>query len=190
MYFQLLCANYISMKSYTFQASLKSIWQDALAKYKSGQREPKDYFDDETLEELASVGLYTMDIYDYVEDYHNHGEPDLETFLMICEARRDYFLNEQKGRHSAEKIDNEELPAKEEELQGIVWLPRIIPKALGKLRGELPPETMYCCGGDRKFLKKHDIHPAEFLRAVWAYQDDTERLVDWVKTRQLGELTS
>ena len=31
-----------------------------------------------------------MDVYDYAEDYVSGGDPDFTTFLMICEARRDY----------------------------------------------------------------------------------------------------
>ena len=42
---------------------------------------------------------------------------------------------------------------------------------------------MFCCGGDRAFLKRHDIHPAEFLRATWAYLDDDEKLIAWVESR-------
>ncbi|MFT5837141.1 MAG: hypothetical protein ACI9ZV_000645, partial [Candidatus Azotimanducaceae bacterium] len=71
-----------------------------------------------------------------------------------------------------------------DEVKGIVWLPRIMPKALAKLRGELPPETMYGCGGDRRFFKTNNIHPAEFLRAAWAYQDDQGKLIDWVVARK------
>jgi hypothetical protein len=178
------------MESYQYHTRLKQIWEDALSKYESGLREPNEFFSTEVLAELASIGLNVMDVYDYVEDYVRHGEPDFETFLMICEARRDYFLTEQNAKPSDKRLDNETLPAKTDEVEGMVWLPRLMPKALAKLRGELPPETMFCCGGDRKFFKQHDIHPAEFLRATWAYQDDPTRLVDWVRTRKVSELTS
>jgi hypothetical protein len=178
------------MESYNYQKQLKQIWEDGLAKYESGLREPNDFFSTEVLAELAAAGLNVMDVFDYVEDFANHGEPDFETFLMICEARRDYFLTEQNAKPSDKRLDNAALPGKTEQVEGLVWLPRIIPKALGKLRGELPPETMFCCGGDRKFLKEHDIHPAEFLRAAWAYEDHPDRLVEWVLTRKGAELTT
>lgn len=178
------------MSCYNYQRTLQRIWEDARSKYESGHRDPNAYFKVEELSELAALGLNTMDVYDYVEDYVNHGEPDFATFLMICDARRDYFITEQNAQPSEMRLDNDSLPAKTDELEGIVWLPRIMPKALAKLRGELPPETMYCCGGDRKFLKDNDIHPAEFLRATWAYQDEPDRLVQWVLARQAAELTS
>jgi hypothetical protein len=175
---------FANMNHYQYQQTLKNIWESAVAQYKSGKREPNSYFDAATLSELAAMGLNTMDIYDYAEDYVSEGEPDFETFLMICEARRDYFLTVQGGQASQQTLDSSQLPAKDAEAKGIVWLPRIMPKAIGKLRGELPADTMYCCGGDRKFLKTNNIHPAEFLRAAWAYQNDEDKLIDWVVARK------
>lgn len=178
------------MYCYDYQKTLKRIWESARSKHESGHRDPANYFTVKELEELASLGLNTMDVYDYVDDFESGGEPDFSTFLMICEARRDYFITEQNARPSDNRLDNESLPAKTEEIEGIAWLPRLMPKALAKLRGELPPETMYCCSGDRRFFKEHDIHPAEFLRATWAYEEDPDGLVQWVVARQAAELTS
>ncbi len=172
------------MDHYSYQQTLKAIWTGAVAQYKEGNRSPDSYFDDATLAQLASIGLNTMDVYDYAEDFVNGGEPDFETFLMVSEARRDYFLTQQQGIASDQILDSSKLPAKDAEIAGIAWLPRIMPKAYGKLRGELPPETMYGCGGDRKFFKTNQIHPAEFLRAAWAFEKDQNRLIDWVVSRK------
>lgn len=172
------------MEHYTYHQRLKQIWEHAVAQYRDGNREPDTYFDRATRDELASVGLGVMDVYDYAEDFVSGGEPDFETFLMICEVRRDYFLNVQEGRASGDTLDPAALPPKDAETRGIEWLPRIIPKALAKLRGELPADTMYGCGGDRKFFRKNNIHPAEFLRVVWAYAEDEAKLVDWVEARR------
>ena len=172
------------MDHYTYQNSLKIIWEGAVAKYKEGCREVENYFDEATLTELASIGLQAIDVYDYAEDFVTRGEPDFETFLMVSEARRDYFLTVQEGKPSGNTLDSSTLPPKTDEVVGIVWLPRIMPKAIAKLRGELPPETMYGCGGDRNFFKENNIHPAEFLRAAWAYEDETSKLIDWVVARK------
>ena len=172
------------MNHYTYQETLKIIWDQAVAKYIEGNREVNSYFDEATLTELASIGLQAIDVYDYAEDFVTRGEPDFETFLMVSEARRDYFLTVQEGKPSGNTLDSSTLPAKTDEVVGIVWLPRIIPKAIAKLRGELPPETMYGCGGDRNFFKENNIHPAEFLRAAWAYEDEASKLIDWVVARR------
>lgn len=172
------------MEHYNYPKRLKAIWNRAVAQYHAGNRTPDSYFDAVTLAELASIGLNAMDVYDPVEDHLAGAEIDFDTFLMISEARRDYFLNVQKGQPSAHTLDRSTLPAKDLAVRGITWLPRIMPKALAKLRGELPAETMYGCGGDRRFFKTNQIHPAEFLRATWAYEDAPEKLIDWVDARR------
>ncbi len=75
----------------------------------------------------------------------------------------------------------DKLSPKSAQLGGIEWLPRIIEKAQAKLRGEMPPELMYGCGGDRAFLREHGIHAADFLREVWAAGNDTGRILDFVR---------
>jgi hypothetical protein len=172
------------MNHYHYQQALKSIWSEAVAKYESGNRQPDTYFDPEGLAELANYGLKVMDLYDAAEDWIKYGEPDFETFLMMSEARRDYFLTVQKGQPSDAELDPNTLPAKTDAVRGIEWLPRIIPKAIAKIRGELPPVTMYNCGGDRAFFKAHNIHPAEFLRVAWAYENEPDKIIDWVEARR------
>ncbi len=172
------------MNAYTYPKHLHAIWSGAVQKYEDGNRAPETYFDPPTLRALASIGLGVMDVYDFAEDFVGRGDPDFSTFLMICEARRDYFLTVQKGEASTARLAPDTLPAKEASVRGIEWLPRIIPKARAKLRGELPPEIMYCCGGDRKFLQSNNIHPAEFLRAAWAWDDEEDKLIDWVEARR------
>jgi hypothetical protein len=178
------------MDHYNYQKRLKAIWDHAVATYKNGNREPDTYFDEATLNELASVGLNTMDVYDYAEDFVTRDEPDFETFLLVASARRDYFLTIQEGKPSGQTIASDALPPKDASIKGIAWLPRIMPKAYAKLRGELPPETMYGCGGDRKFFKENKIHPADFLRAAWAYENDESKLIDWVVAQKASELTT
>jgi hypothetical protein len=80
-------------------------------------------------------------------------------------------------------LDSTKLPAKDSEIEGIRWLPRIIPKARAKLRGELPPETMFCCGGDRHFFHHNKIHPSEFLGIVRRAGEDDQKIIDWVVQR-------
>ncbi|RME70751.1 MAG: DUF5069 domain-containing protein [Verrucomicrobia bacterium] len=171
------------MQHYNFQKRFKDVYNRALDAYRSGVRDADALLDEADTAFLASIGANAQHMFDYVEDALNGGEPDFETALMIEAVRRDYFLTIQKGVPSGNVLDASTLPGKEEAINGIVWLPRIMPKARAKLRGELPPSLMYCCGGDRNFFKTHDIHPAEFLRAVWAYEQDDEKLVAWVEAR-------
>ena len=43
---------------------------------------------------------------------------------------------------------------------------------------------MFCCGGDRKFLKENDIFPAEFLSLLWRHENDDAAIVEWVVRRR------
>jgi hypothetical protein len=172
------------MQHHNYSKRLKAIWNDAIAQYQDGNRTPDSYFDEATLADLASIGLNAMDVYDPVEDFLGGADIDFASFLLISDARRDYFLNQQNGQASSRTLDSSTLPAKTDEVRGIVWLPRIMVKALAKLRGEMPPETMYGCGGDRRFFQTNNIHPAEFLRAAWAYENESEKLIDWVIARR------
>lgn len=169
--------------NHDYQERLTQIWEDAVDRYRGGNTTPEDFLSTEELDFLASIGMNRMDVFDFAEDWIREGMPDLATFLLIHDARRDFFLREQGGLSSSNQLDSSTLPAKTDEIKGIRWLPRIIPKAKAKLRGELPPDTMFCCGGDRNFFQTNDIHPSEFLRVVRDAGDNDSTIIDWVVGR-------
>ena len=169
------------MDNYNWAKTFGDHFADALDAYRAGKRNADSMFGAREKEFLKSIGATPQEIFDFVEDTFHGGEPGAETALLVTAARRDYFLVVQKGKHSTHLIDMDALPAKSAELAGLEWLPRIIEKAKAKLRGEMPPDLMYCCGGDRAFLREHNIHPADFLREVWAAENDLQRIVDYVR---------
>ena len=172
------------MSHYDFAAQFRSIYDQALKQYAAGTRGADAFFNPKERAFLAGNGITAQHLYDYAEDYYNNdGEPGYDSALAIEIVRRDYFLNVQGGRASATLLDESTLPSKTATAGGIAWLPRIIPKAQAKLRGELPSSLMYCCGGDRAFLKSHDIFPAEFLSLVWRYENNNDAIIDWVVRR-------
>ncbi len=172
------------MKNYDYQKRLHELWQKAVDLYEKGQRGSDSYFAAEELEWLLANGITAQEIYDFAEDYVSGGEPDFATFAMITDVRRSYFLDKLGSKHSDEKVDPSTYAPKDSEIDGIRWLPRIIGKAKSKLLGRLDPDTMYSCGGDRKFLKENDIHAAEFLRKVAENFDNDQAVIDWVKARK------
>lgn len=171
------------MKHYDYQKRLHELWTKAVDQYKADQRGSDSYFTDEETGWLASNGITPQEIYDFAEDYVSGGEPDYATFAMITDVRRSYFLDKLGGKSSEAKRDPSTYPPKDSEIDGIRWLPRIIEKAKDKLAGALDSDTMYSCGGDRKFLKTNDIHAAEFLRKVAESDGDDQKVIDWVKSR-------
>jgi len=161
--------------------SLRAIYDKAVSLYRGGNRNDAMYFSHDEKSFLASIGLKPINVYDYVEDFVSSGEPDWDTDLLIAAARRDYFLFEQQCLTNTEEIRAEQLPPKREKLDGIPWLPRIIRKARCFLEGALCHDIMYCCGGDRHFLKEHRLHPADFLRAVWTAKGDDHKILAFMK---------
>ena len=171
------------MKHYNYTRQLQEVWEKAVREYRAGRRGAAAFFNAEETKFLDSIGVTAQEVYDFAEDYAGGGEPDFATFAAIHDIRRAYFLEVQKGRRSSRQLDPATLPAKDAQARGIRWLPRLIPKARAKLRGELHPNIMYACGGDRAFLREHDIHPAEFLRQVWQHENDDEAVINWVEQR-------
>ena len=171
------------MQHYRFGEELHALYDKACHLYATGQREAATYFDNPKRAFLAANGLRPQDLYDYAEDFTGAGEPGWDIALAIELVRRDYFLNVQRGVLSTRVLDADAMPAKSDAIQGIEWLPRIIPKTKAKLRGELPATLMYCCGGDRRFFKANDIHPAEFLSLIWRHEHDDAAVIDWVVRR-------
>ena len=178
------------MNHYAYEQQLKEVWETAVELYAKGNRDAQTYFNARDLAFLDSIGATAQEIYDFAEDYDSGGEPNFTTFALIQDIRRWYFLEIQGGRRSTKTIDPATYPAKSDSVRGIEWLPRIIPKARAKLRGELDPDTMYCCGGDRRFMKNNDIHPAEFLRIVAANEAGDDAIIDWVEGRAARRTTS
>lgn len=172
------------MVHYNYLTELERIWSSSVEKHRGGNRDPQSYLTSDEHAFVRSIGLNVMDIYDFAEDYADRGEPDFATFVAIHDIRRSYFLEVQGGKPSGHTLDNATLPAKEDAVAGIPWLPRILPKTRAKLRGELSPDIMFCCGGDRRFFKENNIHPAEFLRLVWDKGENDDFIILWVADRR------
>ncbi len=174
------------MSDYQWDSTFVELFERCLARYRNGDEDFSGYYSDADLEFLTSIGYKPRELFDFVEDFGDEGEPSLTTAVMIASVRRDYLRHMMEGRLSDLEIQPDELPGQSEELDGIVWLPRIIIKARGKLRGELDPNIMFSCGGDRHFLRTHGIAPADFLRAVWSADDDNSKIVKFVKSYSAG----
>lgn len=166
------------MNSYDWTITFKSIYDQAVRRYQAGHRDPDTLCTPEEQRELEAIGAIPMELFDYAEDAQ---ALDWETALLIVAARRDYYVVVQNRKASDTRLQMVDFPAKDAELHGIPWLPRLILKAKCRLRGELPKDMMYCCGGDRAFFKKHDIHPADFLRYVWSARGDETKILNYVR---------
>lgn len=144
----------------------------------------EDNYTDGDLDFLESIGYKPRELFDFIEDLGGEGQPSESTALLVAAVRRDYFIVEQSRVHSEEEISHSDLPTFGDTLEDIPYLPRIITKARAKLKGELNPDIMYGCGGDRKFLNDHgNIPMADFLRNVWAAGGDNQKIAAYVKAQ-------
>lgn len=162
--------------------SLRHLYDKAIHTYQEGGRDAEACFDPSETKTLAAIGLKPINVFDYAEDWVGSQEPDWDTFLLTAAVRRDYFLHEQDGKPNPDERAAEDLPDRKADLGGFEWLPRIIAKARCFLTGGLCHDIMYGCGGDRHFLKSQGIHPADFLRVVWAAHGDDAKVLAFVQT--------
>ncbi len=163
--------------------TFKALFDDKVAAYKNGIQNVAAMFSKEEETFLGSIGATPQEIFDFIEDWCDDGEPSPEMIVAITQIRRDYFLNEQQGQYSKFVRNTDLFPPRDASLAGLEWFPRIIEKAKAKLQGELPSDLMYSCGGDRRFLKKVKVNPDEFLQVVREAGDDVDHIIQFVTDR-------
>ena len=166
-------------------SQLRDIYEQAVHRFEQGRRGPEQVVGHEALAFLDSIGTSAQELYDFVEDWVEDGEPDFETVAAMTNIRRTYFLTVQEGKSSNTVIPSTTLPSGYAEMGGYRWLPRIIAKARAKLRGELAPDIMFGCGADRPFLRSVNMEPAEFLKTVWDAGTDDRAILDAVQKKAL-----
>jgi hypothetical protein len=171
------------MDALNWPLEFRRLSEQALSKFQAGIRDPAQLFTSLEVAWLASIGATPAELFDFAEDA---ASLPWETALLITAVRRDYFLLVQNGQHSTRRLSEPDLPLRKAAVAGMEWLTRLMAKARARLRGEMPIDVMYCCGGDRAFFKMHNIHPAEFLRLTWLAGENDGMIVSYVtKNRQL-----
>jgi len=165
--------------SYQWDKNFVGLFERCCARYRGGDLDFTSYYSATDLLLLDDLGYKPREFFDFVEDHIDSAgeDPTVETALLVASVRRDYWHHVMHKVPSGKTLRPADTPGRDEELSGHPWLPRIIAKARGKLRGELDPEIMYGCGGDRMFLHRHDLHPADFLRVVWAAAEDEGKIL-------------
>lgn len=169
------------MSESQWEQNLRAVHERGVQAWKAGRRNPETMFSSEDSAFLASIGCTTQELFDFVDDLLDWGEPDLATVVEVQAIRRDYFQQIMTGKTSGITVSMADLPAKSDSVDGISWLPRLIVKARLKLRGEMPRDLMYGCGGDRPFLRQMNMTLAGFLKLVWECGDNDRQIVEAVK---------
>ena len=169
-----------------WEAGFAAVYERGLAAYRQGKTSPDSFLGAEDVRFLATLGCTAQELFDFVEDAQEYGEPSYAEALAVAGIRRDFFLRVLGGKPAARARSMSQLPAKTDAIDGIPWLPRILQKAHAKLKGEMPADLMYGCGGDRMFLKGVRTSLPDFLAAVRDAGGDDRAVVEWVKRRRTG----
>lgn len=170
----------------TWNDQFTVLFSECLEKYTAGNKDFSSYYSAEDITFLQSIGYKPRELFDFVEDLADDKTPSASTALLIASVRRDYLYTMQNGQLSDHEISTADLPTFGDTLDGMSYFPRILAKARAKLKGELDPDIMYGCGGDRKFLKNHgNIHLSDFLRNVWSSGESDQHIIDYVRSQSI-----
>ena len=169
------------MNQEDWKTEFRNVWDRAIAAWKGGRKSARTMFEPADATFLATIGCSTQELFDFVDDSLGYDDVDFETVLAVTAIRREYFLGVMHGKPTGRVVEMSELPAKSAEVDGIAWLPRLIVKARTKLRGEMNPDLMYGCAGDRPFLRKHHMTLPGFLQLVRDQGDNDRAIIDALK---------
>ena len=164
-----------------WKSEFQKIWQRGVTAWKAGRKSASTMFEPADTAFLATIGCTAQELFDFIDDSLGYDDLDFETALAVAAIRREYFLNVMHGKTTGRVVPMHGLPAKSDSVDGIAWLPRLIAKARIKLRGEMNPDLMYGCAGDRPFLREHNMTLPQFLQIVRDKGDDDRAIVDAVK---------
>jgi len=164
-----------------WKTEFRNVWDRGVSASKSGRNSARTMFEPKDVAFLATIGCSAQELFDFVDDAQSYDDLDYDTALAVTAIRRDYFLNEMHAKPSGRVVEMSDLPAKSAEVDGIAWLPRLIEKARAKLRGEMNPDLMYGCAGDRPFLREQNMTLPQFLQLVRDKGNDNRAIVDAVK---------
>ena len=78
--------------------TFRTLFDQKVTSYKKGMRSADAMFSNEEKDFLRSIGATPQEIYDFVEDWCDAGEPDPDMVVSITQIRRDYFLNDLRGQ--------------------------------------------------------------------------------------------
>lgn len=169
------------MNDVAWEKQFRAVYDRGVEAWQAGRRSPATMFNADDVAFLAGIGCTAQELFDFVDDLKVYGEPDFATALAIQAIRRDYLLNEMKGQPGGKPASMSDLPPKTQEVDGIPWLLRLIVKARLKLRGEMPADLMYGCGGDRPFVRRYKTTLPDFLTLVRQCGSDDRRIIETFK---------
>ena len=119
----------------TWNERFMELFGRCVERYRGGDSNFNQYYSEDDLRFLRSIGCKPRELFDFVEDYVDEQTPAPTSALLIAAVRRDYLLVVQDGVHSELEITRDQIPPFSDTLENIAYLPRILAKARACLAG-------------------------------------------------------
>jgi len=126
-----------------WQAQFREVFDAGVEQRRGGCDDPESMFTEYQVAFLESIGCSAQEMFDFCDDYIGWGDVIYEHVVELQAVRREHFLNTLNSQPAARRMEMDEFPPKDAEVEGIPWLPRLIVKARAKLEGTLPADLMY-----------------------------------------------
>ena len=170
------------MNEYEWAEQFRQVWDRGVAAYKSGNGKPQTLFN--RTRQRISWPLSAAPTRSSLILWRIFAEAANQSMIQCYWSRLPaeiIFTPCSTVSHPGKSFHGSAPSQERGNSAGIAWLPRLIVKAQAKLRGEMPAELMYGCGGDRPFLHGINTHLADFLRLVWAVDGDQQKVLAFVR---------
>ena len=81
------------MKTNDWTTEFRNVYDRGVAAWKVNRQTPTTMFTKADAKFLHAIGCTTQELFDFIDDEQQYGEPDYATTLAVTALRRDYFLH-------------------------------------------------------------------------------------------------
>ena len=129
--------------SHDWKTQFRAVFDAGVERRKAGCSDPDSMFEPDEVSFLESIGCSAQEMFDFCDDYVGWDDVIYEHVEALQAVRYEHFVEELDSQPATHRMEMDEFPPKDAEVEGIAWLPRLIVKARAKLAGQLPADLMY-----------------------------------------------
>ncbi len=126
-----------------WKIQFREVFDAGVQRRKEGCNEPVAMFESAELAFMDSIGCTAQEMFDFCDDYVGWDDVIYDHVEALQAVRYEHFVEELDSQPASHRMETDEFPPKDAEVEGIAWLPRLIVKTRAKLAGQLPADLMY-----------------------------------------------
>ncbi len=126
-----------------WKIQFREVFDAGVQRRKEGCNEPGAMFESGEVAFLDSIGCSAQEMFDFCDDYVGWDDVIYDHVEALQAVRYEHFVEELDSQPASHRMETDEFPPKDAEVEGIAWLPRLIVKTRAKLAGQLPADLMY-----------------------------------------------